>query len=436
MLHFNVMKNIYIIILILLIIVSSVSAQIKTNVLVLGTIHQLHESDTNYTYHDIAKILDNFKPDVVCVEIREQEFRKEIYLPEMTLAVIYGVSKGLKTYPIDWWEGTEKRNSRTERDSLIKLKKYKKLMKEELKLKKENKIILEFEGKNGKDFNKLFQKSYQFINGEEYSNYIREGYKISQQIYGDSPMNLVWRPRNNNMYKNVEKVISENREKNIIILTGSEHKYYFDDTLRTRKDIKLVTINDLLPLTEDSNNSAVIDYILKGEDSLYFLPGYLTNSDQYFSNKLIPLVHGMQMDEKPEIIPEKNKNQAKIILAKWSKNSPQSFKFLFEQGWYYFITKDYTRVINLFEKLDNTLDSMNIKKQTVGNEDNYWFINTMINRTLGFCYDLTGMREKAIVQYKKGIEKIENDTELPKMKKIILKKYLYSNYLKEPYEGW
>ena len=121
---------------------------------------------------------------------------------------------------------------------------------------------------------------------------------------------------------------------------------------------------------------------------------------------------------------------------KWSKNSPQSFKFLFEQGWYYFITKDYTRVINLFEKLDNTLDSMNIKKQTVGNEDNYWFINTMINRTLGFCYDLTGMREKAIVQYKKGIEKIENDTELPKMKKIILKKYLYSNYLKEPYEGW
>jgi hypothetical protein len=60
----------------LLITINSVSAQSKTNVLVLGTIHQLHERDTNYTYYDIIKILDNFKPDVICVEIREQEFRK------------------------------------------------------------------------------------------------------------------------------------------------------------------------------------------------------------------------------------------------------------------------------------------------------------------------------------------------------------------------
>jgi tetratricopeptide (TPR) repeat protein len=308
-------------------------------------------------------------------------------------------------------------------------------MKEEVKLEKENKIILEFQDKNGKDFSKLVQKSYQFFNGEEYCNYIREGYKISQQIYGDSPMNLDWRPRNNIMYKNIEKAISENKEKNIIILTGGEHKYYFDDTLRTRKDIKLVTIKDLLPHTKASNNSAVINYIENGEDSLYFLPDYPKNSDQYFSNKLVPLVHGMQMDEKPEIIPEKNKNQAKIILSSWSKKSPQSIKFLFEQGWYYFLIKDYSQAINLFEKLDNTLDSMNIKKQTNGIE-NYWFINTMINRTMGLCYDLTGMREKAIVQYNKGIEKIDNDTEMPKMKKIIFKKYLYSNYLKEPYKGW
>lgn len=415
---------------------SNVSAQSKTKVLVLGTIHQMHENDSSYTYHDIAKILNTFKPDVICVEIREKEFRREIYLPEMTLAVIYGVSKGLKIFPIDWWEGSEKRNARTERDSLIKLKPYKKLIKKEVKLEKANTLIQEFKKIYGNDFKKWTQKSYQFFNGEEYSNYIREGYNISQHIYGDSPMNLSWRPRNNNMYNNIEKVISENKEQNIIILTGCEHKYYFDDTLRTRKDIVLVTINDLLPLTEASNNSAVTDYIENGEDSLYFLPGYPTNSDQYFSNKLVPLVHGMQMDQKPEIIPEKNKDKAKIIIDKWGRKSPQSFKLLFEEGWYYFITKDYNQAINLFEKLDNILDKMNLKNQTTGIENNYWFINTMTNCTLGFCYDLTGLREKAIIQYKKGMEKIENDTELPKMKKVILKKYLYSNYLKESYKGW
>ena len=72
-----------------------------TEVLVIGTIHDRHSSNPNYSYEHVARILDTFNPDAICVEIRPEDFRRESYLEEMMLATVWGLSQGKPVYPID-----------------------------------------------------------------------------------------------------------------------------------------------------------------------------------------------------------------------------------------------------------------------------------------------------------------------------------------------
>ncbi len=60
----------------------------RTQVLVIGTIHESHKSNPNYTHQDIVNILGTYNPDVICVEIPPSYFRKRSYLKEMMIASI------------------------------------------------------------------------------------------------------------------------------------------------------------------------------------------------------------------------------------------------------------------------------------------------------------------------------------------------------------
>ena len=71
-------------------------AQRKTEVLVVGTIHEGHESNPNYSDQDLVNILGTYAPDAVCVEIPPSYFRKRSYLTEMMIASIYGLDHHLK----------------------------------------------------------------------------------------------------------------------------------------------------------------------------------------------------------------------------------------------------------------------------------------------------------------------------------------------------
>ena len=93
----------------------------KSQVLVLGTIHHNHEKNPNYTFTDVVRVLTVFQPDLIGVEIRPQDFRREPYLSEMMIGTIWGTTHGKKVYPIDWWTDDAVRRTR---DSLSKLPEY------------------------------------------------------------------------------------------------------------------------------------------------------------------------------------------------------------------------------------------------------------------------------------------------------------------------
>ena len=395
------------------------SAQ-ETQILVLGTIHQQHRNNPNYSYQDILNILDSYKPNGICVEILPSHFRKVPYLPEMMLATLYGLENKREVYPIDWYDTTK--NARKERAEYVKTDEFKQKEKEEKTRLEKDEIIQSFEKKHG-NLEKLFtenNKGYNFYNGAEYNEYVKHLYKASIDTYGDSCINLYSQMRNQNMFELIKGVISKNKGRRLIVLTGAEHKYYFDMALSNMSDVKLIQLKDFsIKKVKPSKNIAKFFDI--GVPKGYLLDNDASSMDSMYISCLTPLIHGPNMDENPHIIPKENVKKALLILNEWKKDNGVSVLMEFEKAWVFFLKKDYKASIKTYlsisDKLENVLPNMK------------WFVMIFYRRNLGFAYDMMGKREEAIscyIECKKACEKMG----IP----VDMAKNIYKNYEEKPYK--
>jgi tetratricopeptide (TPR) repeat protein len=366
---------------------------VKTSVLVIGTIHGNHETSSTYTYQDLVNILAAYAPDAICVEIRPEDFRRKTYLREMMLATIYGLEQGLKVYPIDWWGA---RDDRAARDAFMKTPEYKEKLKKEEALVAANKVMVEFDKKYG-GLDKLWDENklgHEFFNGEEYNRYIEEMYSVSMAVYDDGPMNLSYRPRNDKMMELIRKALDENPGRRVVVLTGAEHKHYFDRALKPMPGVTLVKLADLLPLKPASLSENVSGFLKTNLARGYFDDSTPDGLDQIYAGALVSLLHGLGMDGYPERIPPANLDQARPILAEWQSRNPGSAYLQFDLAWVEFLASDYRKAIDRLEAIRGRLDQVP--------EDSRGFVKTTFDRNIGLCHDLLGERDKAIDCYKKG----------------------------------
>lgn len=376
----------------------------KTTVLIVGTIHYQHYKNAGYSFHNLFQIIETFNPDVICVEIRPEDFRKTIYLDEMTSASIYGIKRKLKVYPIDWWDGDANHNTRTLRDEYMKTEEYKEKLKVENEKVKSNQIIQTFEKKYGDwDSDILDKQNYEFYNGKEYNNYIEERYKVSMEVYGDHPMNLGYETRNTRMMELINKAVDENQGKRILVLTGAEHKHFFDNALAGYSKIKLTELTDILPLKNCRMDNDVEVFLLNNRANYYLDTTTKIGSDNYFQSQLVPLVHGPDMDFKPKIIPRHNIRISKIILDEWEAEDSVSIGFSYEKGWYLFLSGDYEKAVNNFKKV-------------VANLNNFYQdqLKYTAFRNIAISYELLNNKEEANKWFQQG-EQYADQNNIPEM---------------------
>ncbi len=388
-----------------------------SQVLVVGTIHQKHRANERYSYRHILQILDTFNPDVICVEIRPEEFRKKLYLKEMVLAAIYGLEHGKKVYPIDWWtEG----NSREERKKYMETSEYTEKNKLLENLTEKNTIIQAFKKNYGEWEEFSTAQDYSFFSGQEYNDFKSEAADISLYVYGNHCMNGYWQTRNQNMFARIKKVIEENKGKRIIVLTGADHKYFFDRALENLPELDVVDLSDILPLDSYSADDELNIYYAKGLVNQYFniAPEKAENT---FRPALIPFVHGPNMDFRPEIIPQTNIEAAKVILDAWQKIQPESILLDFELGWYYFLVLDHENALNCFERVVPKMEKI---------ESDFYkgFVREFIYRNMGFCYDLLGEREKAVEFYVFGEQILEKFGKPESYKKAVYRDFKHKPF--------
>ena len=397
-------------------------AQRKTEVLVVGTIHEGHESNPNYSDQDLVNILGTYAPDAVCVEIPPSYFRKRSYLTEMMIASIYGLDHHLKVYPIDWWDTSS--DARAQRREYMQTADYKRKEKTADSLVNANAVMQTFIKKYGSmdSIWKNNRMDYRFFNGKDYNDYIREMYTIAVDVYGDGCMNLHSEQRNARMMELINQAIAENRGKRVIVLTGAEHKYYFDIALSKQKGIKLVHLEDILPLKETSQTENMTAFIEKGLARGYYDAADSSAVDAMYGEALVPLIHGMGMDEDPTLIPAENIEKALPIVEEWEKRHPRSVSLQFEQSWIKFLQKDYSDAIGIAKRIAHRLNEIPKESQ--------WFVKTFYWRNLGFCYDMVGQREQAVKAYRE----CKNTCKELNLNEHFAKG-IYKNFENEPYAG-
>ena len=385
-----------------------------TEVLVIGTIHDRHSSNPNYSYEHVARILDTFNPDAICVEIRPEDFRREPYLEEMMLATVWGISQGKRVYPIDWWSPGDDRKTRRE---LARRPEFQEKQARLERLKADNATIRTFE-KKYRDLDRDTFLGYRFWNGDEYAQYFAESYRLEVEVYGDSPFNLHYVSRNAHMMELIWAAIAQNAGRRIAVLTGSEHKHVFDWELAGSAKVRLVSFDSILPLSERPLSRPMQALVDEGDDLPYYVDGALKDLDEYFAAKMTPLVHSFDMDFKPEIVPEWNVAMAERIVARWQRMSPSSDASRFEEAWLHFLRRDYSRAIAVYAVVAAQIEAGRITKPFYRSE-------TYVN--LGRTYDVLGEREKALSAYSRAEAILRQDGREAQVK------YVLQDYFEKPY---
>jgi tetratricopeptide (TPR) repeat protein len=390
------------------------SPAVRTQALVVGTIHDRHARNENYSYADVVHILATYDPDLICVEIRPQDFRREPYLKEMMLATVWGLSHGKKVAPIDWWEDTP--NDREVREKLEKQPEYIEKEKQLQRLVAQSEVIARYErlyGPEEKEDQWGAHQGYRSWNGKDYNDLSAEEYRLSLQIYGDSPINLHYLSRNHHMMELIGSAMRENSSHRVIVLTGSEHKHFFDREFRKNPQVDTLDFAALLPLKVGPLEPAMAKFLEEDDDLAYFEPGFPKDLDTYYTNKLVRLVHGPDMDVYPGKIPAINIDRAGKVLERWRSSRPDSDRQIFEQGWMEFLGGDYAGAIKFFQQLTPRID---------GGKVSYSFLRFDTYVNLGRSYDMLNQRDEALACYHR-VEALVIGTRWESAKAYILQDY-------------
>jgi len=225
---------------------SFLMAKEKTEVLIVPTLHNSHISNSNYSYRTLLEITESYKPEVIGVEIRKSDFRKnyDLYEKEMIMLTSYGILKDISVYPIDWF----RENVAKKREEMLKKENIKEKEKIFNKKVSDSFIMQSFESKYGK-YSELDNKNYNysFWGGKDFNIYMDEMYKIMISTFGNSPITLYHKSRNEKMLNKIKSIIKRNRGKKIAFYVGADHKHHLDKHLKLNKGVDLKELGEYPP---------------------------------------------------------------------------------------------------------------------------------------------------------------------------------------------
>lgn len=190
---------------------------LNPELMVIGTAHQYHHG--GYSLNHLRAILDAADPDVVCVEIRPVDFEKgnfHYYPMEMSeVGVKWANEKGQPCCPIDWWheEDLTKKEAPTAEDL-------------------KNNPFQPLRWKSVRD------PDWRNLNSMEFCHRCKEYHGIKGSIFDADPSS--WKIRNMEMSVLIDGVVHQYPGKRIAVLTGFEHKYWFDEYFAGRLDVAVI----------------------------------------------------------------------------------------------------------------------------------------------------------------------------------------------------
>ncbi|MCI9258275.1 DUF5694 domain-containing protein [Oscillospiraceae bacterium 42-9] len=172
---------------------------------------------------------DRFQPDVVCGEVRPEDLESggKKYPGEYERYIFdYCKSRGLPFIPCDYW--TEEDYQLTLRESGIL----------EAKLPDGSEEAKRWEAMMDRFMEAGLRAEIPF-NSAEFNDIARHKHQMQGSLSPETHQQT-WINRNRRIVENIRKVMAEHPGKNILIIFGAEHSYWFVDEFSEDKTIQLV----------------------------------------------------------------------------------------------------------------------------------------------------------------------------------------------------
>lgn len=227
----------------------------KTEVIVLGTIHSQHKTTVGYGLSDLKTIVKTISPDVILAEIPPDRFKiakqqfdesgsiqepRVLQYPEFS-DIVFPLQKELnyKFFPVSAWteEMANARDAKLEEIS------------KDPKRQKDWNLYLDAR----EETNRLFDRAAKgfdpvWIHSHEFDTIMNIELQIFDKLFNDDLGEGGWTNINEAHYKLIDEqlTIFQNQGKRILIMFGAGHKGWLINRLRTRDDILLVNLLDVL----------------------------------------------------------------------------------------------------------------------------------------------------------------------------------------------
>ena len=180
-------------------------------------------ADCNYSEHQIIKLFDEFQPDIICGEVRKEDYENNAVYQgpgEYRRYIFeYCNDRGIQFEPCDWFD-----------EQTIYANKL--LSKEDFQYAKEYALIMD-------EYMEVGKKSTVPFNSDEYNNIVRKKQDF-QKMSNPQIHKTVWEERNMAILNNIIQVIRNNPHSKILIVFGAEHIYWLKDELEKLSYIHLI----------------------------------------------------------------------------------------------------------------------------------------------------------------------------------------------------
>ena len=231
----------------------------KTQVMLLTTIHNAHDTNANYTYQKMLNIIKNFKPDLIAIEIRPEDMSQTdslylytFYRPDMILVKnkfpnipkvgidFQGIDMVGKILPLNYRKDTTTANGKA---SLI-----------SRALNRDPVFVAAYKGSGVAELEKkrlaliATASAQELIDGpfDSYSNLMAEkmdSLRALKPAYAQFQITAAFRDQK--LADNVKEVILNNPGKRIIALSGVNHHGLYVQVMSKMKGVQFINkVND------------------------------------------------------------------------------------------------------------------------------------------------------------------------------------------------
>ncbi len=369
-----------------------------TTVLVLGTLHQAHLDHPSYGLDELSRIIGAFDPQAIAVEIRPQDFRRTYYLDEMVMATIQGTAMGIPVHPIDWWGDPAAREQQQE---MMESPEYREQRRRARKLERASPLLRDFHSRYGTDEEigeKADELDATFFNGDDFNRYVKESYRLSAEVWGDSAANLYAPSRHAHMLEAAAGVAAEHVGERIVVLTGAEHKHALDEGLAGVDGVFVTRFDGLVVPPDQPVHPAVRAFLDERDLSLYYDLEDPAAVAEYYTRRVRPLLY-----EKYDVneIAEKDVREAARILAAWRETHNPSAGLTRATAELDLHLGRYEQALAGFETSLPALDS------AIDDPRELLAARIAVYRRIAICHDLLGDRDQALRAYEAAVDVFE-----------------------------